>query len=215
MQIQRSSFCFCDRKPMQIPPWLPPFVWTDYRVAVLFLVLVPLVLLCWAFFQKAEAMQHLLIIYWRVASLLAITVYLMIGSFPIGFLSGWFARILIPFSLWFWVDLNEEIADSRPSRLKLAFTSWRWGVSIYSLVGLLAQIPILRCAFMTTDAIRKDGFCRIWLEPAWGFREAFHATTRPGFLGFVGFAALLLYILYLCYFVVIRLGKQGRSATGQ
>jgi hypothetical protein len=200
---------------MQIPPWLAPLVWTDYRVAVLFLVIAPLVLLVWAFVQKAEVMQRLLIIYWRVASLLAITVYLMIGSFPIGFLSGWLARILIPFSLWFWVDLNEEIADSSPSRLKLAFTSWRWAVSLYSLVAVLGQIPILRCAFLSSQAIRSDGTCRIWLEPAWAFRETFHATTRPSFLGFLGFAALIIYVLYLAYFVVIRLGKQGRSATGQ
>jgi hypothetical protein len=215
MHIQRSSFYFCDREPMQIPPWLAPLVWTDYRVTVLFLFLVPLILLGWAFFQKAEAMQRLFIIYWRVASLLAITVYLMIGSFPIGFLAGWLARILIPLSLWFWADLNEEIADSPPSRLKLAFTSWRWAVSVYAVVGVLGQIPILRCAFISSQAVRSDGICRIWLEPAWAFRETFHATTRPGFLGFLGFAALILYTLYLGYFVVIRLGKQGRSATGQ
>jgi len=60
---------------------------------------------------KAEAIQRLLTIYWRVSSLLAITIYLLIAALPVGFISGLMARILIPISLWFWVDLNEEIED--------------------------------------------------------------------------------------------------------
>jgi len=43
--------------------------------------------------------------------LLAITIYLLIAALPVGFISGLMARILIPISLWFWVDLNEEIED--------------------------------------------------------------------------------------------------------
>ena len=33
----------------------------------------------------------------------------MIGGFGISFISSLMARILIPISLWFWVDLNDEI----------------------------------------------------------------------------------------------------------
>ena len=200
---------------MPFPSWLPSLVWTDYRLALLFTVLFPLALLLWTFIAKAEAMQSLLMIYWRVSSLLAITVYLLIGALPIGFVAGWLARLLIPVSLWFWADLNEEISEQPSSPLKLAFTSWRWAVSIYCGLGALAQIPVLRCAFLGANTLVGEPFCRLWLEPPWAFRAAIHATTKPFFLGFLALVALAVYVLYLGYFVVVRLGRQGRSATGQ
>ncbi|MGI0489409.1 DUF3177 family protein [Pantanalinema rosaneae CENA516] len=200
---------------MQSPSWLPSLVWTDYRLAVLVTVIVPLVLLIWAAVQKSEAIQHLMVIYWRVASLLAITVYLMIAVIPAGFIVGWLARILMPIALWFWVDLNEEISDLPTSRLKLSFTSWRWAISLYGVIGAIAQIPTLRCAFESSEALINNPFCRVWLEPTWLFREFFHPNTRPYFLGFLALVALGIYVLYLGWFVVVRLGKQGRSATGQ
>ena len=199
---------------MQNPPWLTNLVWTDYRLAVLLTVMLPLSLLIWAFVRKAEPIQHLLMIYWRVASLLAITVYLFIGAYPIGFLSGWIARILIPLSLWFWVDLNEEIVEFSKTPLKLVFTSWRWAVSVYCIVGAIAQIPSLRCAFMPAQAMVNDPFCRTWLAPPWMFRELFNAGMRPYTLGLLAAIALGFYILCLGYFVFVRLGKQGRSAIG-
>ncbi|NJP09074.1 MAG: DUF3177 family protein [Leptolyngbyaceae cyanobacterium RU_5_1] len=200
---------------MQSPPWLPSVVWTDYRVALLVTVICPLILLIWAFVQKAEVIQHLLVIYWRVASLLVITVYLFIGAQPVGFLSGWLSLVLIPISLWFWIDLNEEISEQPQTRLKLAFTSWRWSTTVYCILGALAEIPVLRCAFIQSQQMVEQSFCRIWLEPPWMFRELFHAGTKPGTLGLIGWIALVIYVLYLSYFVFIRLGKQGRSVTGQ
>lgn len=179
------------------------------------MVIAPLVLLIWAVVQKSESIQHLMVIYWRVASLLAITVYLMIAVIPAGFITGWLARILIPIALWLWVDLNEEIAELPASRLKLSFTSWRWAVSLYGLIGAIAQISTLRCALLPSTVLVTNPFCRVWLEPAWLFREFFHPNTRPYFLGFLALVGLAIYVLYLGYFVVIRWSKQGRSATGQ
>lgn len=200
---------------MPIPSWLSALVWTDYRLAVLFTVILPLGLLVWAVVQKSEAIQSLLMIYWRVASLLAITVYLLIAALPIGFLSGWLARILIPISLWFWVDLNEEISEQRRSRLKLAFMSWRWAVTIYAAIGAIAQLPVLRCALMPTNAVLEQPFCRVWLEAPWAFQKLFHPTTKPYFLGFLALVALVIYALCFGYFVFVRLAKQGRMAAGQ
>lgn len=200
---------------MPNPPWLQLLVWTDYRLAILFILLLPLVLFTWAFRSRAEAIKTLLIIYCRVASLLAITVYLLIAAMPLGFISGWLARILIPISLWFWVDLNEEISEQPPSPLKLTFTSWRWAVSIYCFVGVLAQLPVLSCAFMSHNDLLKTPLCNVWLQAPWAFRELFHPTTKPWFLGGLGLIGLAIYVIYLTYFVLVRLGKQGRSATGQ
>lgn len=191
--------------------WFRPLVWIDYRLAVLFTVILPLILLIWAFVQKAEAMQRLLLIYWRVASLLLITVYLMIGEFGVSYISGLMARILVPISLWFWVDLNDEIEYQPSGALKIIFTSWRWAVTIYCVLGALAVIPFLVCAFSETTL--KTNYCRVWFDPPFVFKEYFHANTNSGFLGFIGIIGLIIYVLYLSYFVLIKLGKQGRSAT--
>lgn len=194
--------------------WLESLVWTDYRVAVLFTVLTPLVLLLWAFVAKADALQKLLVIYWRVSSLLAITVYLMIGSLPVSFVAALGARALIPVSLWFWVDLNDEIDDLSQGRLKFVFKAWRWAMTIYCAIGTVAQLITLPCALKPTEVLVKEASCRVWLEPTWLYREYFHGNTNPSFLGAIGVLGLGIYVLYLAYFVMFRLGKQGRSATG-
>jgi hypothetical protein len=190
--------------------WFRPLVWMDYRLAVLFMVVIPLILLVWAFVQKAEAMQRLLIIYWRVASLLLITLYLMVAQFPVSFISGLIALILIPISLWFWVDLNDEIDYQPSSPLKLTFTSWRWATTVYCILGALVFIPFLVCAFPENGV--TTSFCSVWLEPPLLFKEYFHPHTKPGFLGFLAIVGLIIYVLCLCYFILVKLGKQGRSA---
>jgi hypothetical protein len=192
---------------------LRSLVWTDYRLAVLITVIIPLILLLWAFVQKVDSMVRLLIIYWRVASLLAITVYIFIAGLPIGFVSGWFASILIPIALWFWVDVNEDIEDQPQRPLKLALTSWRWAITAYCILGALATIPFLSCAFLPGSI--NTPFCQVWLNPPLLFKQYFHNGSRPGFLGFLGMTGLIVYVLYLSYFVLIRLGKQGRSAMEQ
>jgi hypothetical protein len=198
---------------MQDQLWFEPLVWTDYRLALLFAVLFPLILLIWAFVQKNETIQHLLAIYWRVSSLLAITVYLMIAAVPLSFISGLMGRVLIPIALWFWVDLNEEIDDQPRTPLKLAFNSWRWAVTVYSALGALASLPFLPCAISQTALNTR--FCRVWFDPPLLFKQYFHANTSVRFLGFLGVVGLLIYVACLCYFVLVKLSKQGRSATQQ
>jgi len=193
--------------------WFRPFVWIDYRLAVLFLVIIPLIILIWAFVQKAEGIQRLLTIYWRVSSLLAITVYLMIAEYPVSFISALMAQILIPISLWFWVDLNDEIEYQTTGFLKLIFTSWRWAVTVYCFLGAIASTLFLNCAFSTSAL--KTPYCRVWFEAPLMFKEYFHANSKAGFLGFLGITTLVIYVLYLSYFVLIKLGKQGRTATPQ
>lgn len=192
------------------PSLLRAVVWTDYRLAVLFTVFLPLVLLIWAFVQKNEPINHLLNIYWKVASLLAITVYLMIGGFGISFLTAVMARVLIPVSLWFWADLNEEIREQPGSILKLMVNSWRWAVTIYNILGVAILIPFLPCAFSKTRLATAD--CQTWLEAPLLYKQYFHASNTNGFLGFFGIVGLVIYLAALAWFVFVRLGKQGRQA---
>jgi hypothetical protein len=188
--------------------WFQPLIWMDFRLAVIFTVLAPLILLVWAFSQKIETIQNLLVIYWRVSSLLAIAVYLAIGSSPLSFIAGFFAQLLIPISLWFWADLNEEITDLPSSSIKLAFNSWRWAATFYSILGAIGTIPFLSCAFGGA----KSDYCQAWFQPSWLYYQFFHANSKPEFLSFLGILGLVIYSLYLGYFLIVRLAKQGRSA---
>jgi len=95
---------------------------------------------------KAEAIQRLLTIYWRVSSLLAITIYLLIAALPVGFISGLMARI-IPISLWFWVDLNEEIEDQ--PRGALNSLSTRGAGRLLSIVCWVRSLSYLCCSVLS------------------------------------------------------------------
>jgi Protein of unknown function (DUF3177) len=192
---------------------LRSLVWMDYRLAILFTIILPLILSIWALVQQSEAIQRLMVIYWRVASLLLITVYLMIGNLPIAFMAGSLAGIMVPLSLWFWVDLNEEVQEQLSSPLKLSFTAWRWAVTFYCGLGVLVGLPFLQCAVSQT--VFATPFCQVWQEAPLAFKNVFHAGYKHGFLGFLGITALIIYVLYFAYFVVVRLAKQGRSAAEQ
>jgi hypothetical protein len=193
--------------------WFTPLVWTDYRLAFILTVIVPVVLLFWSLANKIDAIVRLLIIYWRVASLLLISIYLLIPGWQIGYAANFLVRVLIPISLWFWVDLNDEIKDLPHSSLKLALNSWRWAVTIYSSIGAIATIPFLSCAF-TSGAVEAP-FCEVWLQATWRYKSLFHPDTNVGVLGFFGTVGLAIYGLYFAYFLFIRLGKQGRIALEQ
>ncbi|MGL5083375.1 MAG: DUF3177 family protein [Microcoleaceae cyanobacterium] len=195
-------------------PGLNAWAWADYRLAVLFSVIIPLILLIWAFVSRIEAIQKLLIIYWRVASLLAITVYLMIAAIPVGFIAAIASRLLIPICLWFWVDLNEEIREMQPSPLRTGFTAWRWAMTGYNLLGALLFLPSVQCAFLKTRELVQDPSCRVWLDAPWMYREIFHPNLTPQFLGFLGLVGLIFYVAFLSYFVLVKFKRQGRSATG-
>ena len=193
---------------------LRPLVWMDYRLAFLFLAIAPLLLSIWALLKRKEAIYKLLMIYWQVASLVIITLYLLIPAWEVGFFTQIASKILIPLTLWFWVDINEEIRDLPQSSLRFAFTSWRWAVTLYCSLSAIASCFFLPCGL--TDAASTNSSCQILLEAPQAYRALFHFKEgNEGFLGFLGIMGLCVYILYLAYFLLVRLGKQGRSALEQ
>ena len=94
MLIGRYS-CGADNEapfPPGMPlPLLRSLIWLDYRLAVLFAVALPLVLLFWALSRREQALVRLLTLYWQVASLLGITVLLMVDARPVAYLTSAFA----------------------------------------------------------------------------------------------------------------------------
>ena len=129
-------------------PELPyrTLVWLTYRLAAMFALGLPFVLLIWASVRREASMVRLLTIYWKIASLLAISVLLLTDQRPIGYLTTFLAPLLMVASVWFWVDLNEELADLPPWRpLPLTVRIWRWALSGFGLMAAAMASTSLAC----------------------------------------------------------------------
>ncbi len=191
-------------------------VWLTYRLAATFAVGLPLVLIVWATLQRQTAMVRLLSIYWKVASLLGISMLLLTDQKPIGFLTLTLAPILMVASVWFWVDLNEELADL-PSWKALPFTVriWRWALSGLSVLALTLTPRTLPC--IKISSLKS---CQAWIEAPQGLHLVFQKIFAFLFGGqwtepvaaFMGYLALLAYVVGILQWLLIRLPKQGRVA---
>jgi len=195
------------------PSAVRALVFTDYRLALLFAVFIPLTLLIWSWVEKSEAISLLLTIYWRVSSLLAVTVYLMMGGLAVSFVTAFLSKLLIPISVWFWADLNEEIREQPKRSINLGFNAWRWAITIYCAIGAVVQLLFMGCAFSATEFAGST--CQTWLEPSLLLKDAIHGGLTGGFLAFWGLAGLAIYAACLGYFLLVKLGRQGRSALNQ
>ncbi len=184
-------------------------VWLDYRLALLFIVLIPFGLLCWAFRIDSEAIKRSLLLYWRVASLVLISIYLAIGGLGISFVSGIIAEILIGLALWFWQDLNEDIMASRKS-IKPIYLGWRWAATVYCFLSIGFRLFFANCAFVKAEQL--SDICKIWFEPPLSFSTVFHGGLPVENLAFMGAVAGIVYGLYFFSFVAFSLPKSGRIA---
>lgn len=199
-------------------PLYRSLVWLDYRLAVLFSVGVPLVLLVWAAVRREAALVRLMGIYWKVASLLLITTLLLTDQRPLGFVLSPLAQLLVVVSLWFWVDLNEELADLPPWRpLPLTLRLWRWAVSVWAVVGALFSSTALGCMNQASMAQLR---CAVWLRPPQGlhagvervFDFVFGGEWTPAVAAFIGYVGLVAYVVGLLQWLLVRLPRQGRVA---
>lgn len=192
---------------------LKALVWTNYRLFILICLICPVILSVWAVKAGIPSIQRLLIIFWRVASLMMIAIYLFIPVWQVGYLAWFFAHILVVISLWFWADINDEIYDLPKIPIRLAVTVWRWATTFYCTISAIAFIPFLRCTFV--DKAGDEMACRVWLEAPWQYKDWFHPNATTGFLGFLGMTGLIIYLIYFTYFLTFRLIKQGRIAIEQ
>jgi len=207
------------RTPSVPDPLYRTLVWLAYRLAVVFTVGLPLVLLIWAAIRREGSMVRLLTIYWKVASLLAITVLLLIGGRPLGYGLAVLAQVLMVVSVWFWVDLNEELVDLPPWRpLPLTVRCWRWALTFFGLLGAALSASGLGCL----GGQLQRPFCQVWLEAPRGLQLGatevvgflFGAELTPPLTAFLGYAGLVAYVVGLLQWLVVRLPRQGRVAGG-
>lgn len=207
------------------PEWLRSVVWTDFRLAVAFFVVSPLVLLIWSAIQcrpgkpnalAADAVLRIISGYWQASSLLLITVLLNIGTSPIGVVTGAVAQLMIWISLNWWESLNEEAAASELPIGQL-FDKWQSITSLVACIGVVVQLPFLQCAVAAPGEsmqLLTNPYCSAWLEPPQ--TAAYLVGIQPSaFLDSVATVALTIYIGYLLYFVagpLQSIGRSGRAA---
>lgn len=195
-------------------------VWLDIRVAVLLTVGVPLVLLVWAALRREGALVRLMGIYWKLASLLLITNLLMADQRPLAFALAIPAQLVVVVGVWFWVDLNEELADLPPWRpLPLTLRLWRWGLSYWGVIGSGLSLTALGCIDPAQLASPR---CQVWIQPPFQLQEAVDGVFdfvlggdwTPAIAAFVGYVALVFYVVGLLQWALARLPKMGRIAGG-
>jgi len=171
-------------------------VYLDFVVAVLLTVLAPLALLIvnW----QIPRLHARLIGYWRVSALLMITVYLLIGQAPVGFVTGVLARLLMA------LRLVLPLAPSHPDTPRYRiFNLWRSITIGYCLVGVLWTLPLLTCVW------RQLAWCGIWFEPVMRFKQVFHANVPVRVLGTWGYVGLVVYVVGL----VVQVARAYRAGT--
>ena len=158
--------------------------------------------------------MRLLTLYWQVASLLGITVLLMVDARPVAYLTSAFANLFILIALWFWSDLNEELADLPPYRPLPLTVLLALGDDLAVRCGAVLTGSALGCAGAGT----AGEVCKLWLEAPQQFHDRLAVVlsfggswtaTISAFLGYLGLAA---YGVGLIQFLVVRLPKQGRLA---
>ena len=121
-------------------------VWLTYRLGATVALGLPLVLLIWSTWRRDPVVQRLMGLYWKVASLMGISLLLLTDERPIGYITALVAPVLMAVSIWFWVDLNEELADQplwRP--LPLTVRLWRWAFSGFALLSVVMSVTALGC----------------------------------------------------------------------
>ena len=142
-------------------------VWLTYRLGATVALGLPLVLLIWSAWRRDAVVMRLLGLYWKVASLMAISLLLLTDQRPLGYLTAVVAPVLMVVSVWFWVDLNEELSDQPTWRpLPLTVRLWRWAFSGFALLSVVMSVTALGC--VEAPALRA---CAPWLE-------AQHASGR-------------------------------------
>ena len=191
-------------------------VWLTYRLGATVALGLPLVLLVWAIWRREPVVQRLMGLYWKVASLMAISLLLLTDERPIGFLTALVAPVLMAMSVWFWVDLNEELADQplwRP--LPLTVRLWRWAFSGFAVLSVGMSITALGCL----DAPGLNA-CAPWLEAPQRMHRVAEVMFDFVFGGewtrtvsaFLGYAALVAYLAGALQWLLVRLPRYGRVA---
>ena len=119
-------------------------------------------------------------------------------------------------SIWFWVDLNEEIAEmSMYKPISLTTRIWRWNLSFWGILNTVLHIFSWRCL----NSINAN-YCDTWREIPYNsfittktiIKFILDGNWTSTFATFFAYSALLIYLIGLLQWLVIQLPRNGRFA---
>ena len=197
-------------------PHFQILIWLSYRIAAIFALGLPLFLLIWSKVANVSSIDRLLSIYWKVSSLYAINLLFLSGESQLGQLISFISPILMVSSIWFWVDLNEEI-DEMYIYKPIALTTriWRWTLSFWVALNTGLHLFSWRCLSSISG-----NYCDTWREIPYNS----FVTTRTiikfllggnwttGFATFLAYLTLILYLIGLIQWLIMQFPKNGRFA---
>ena len=191
-------------------------VWLTYRLGATVALGLPTVLLIWSAWRQDPVVLRLMGLYWKVASLMAISLLLLTDESSVGYVTACAAPVLMAVSVWFWVDLNEELVDQplwRP--LALTVRLWRWALTGFALISVVMTATALGCLDTAGQST-----CRAWLEAPQGMHRVaeavfdfiFGGQWTTAVAGFFGYVALVVYLAGFLQWLLVRLPRYGRVA---
>ena len=191
-------------------------VWLSYRLAATFAFGLPLILLIWAKISKLRSIDRLLSIYWKVSSLYAINLLFLSSENQLGQLISLISPILMVGSIWFWVDLNEEIDEIfiyKP--ISLTTRIWRWTLSFWAILNTALHLFSWRCL----NSINGN-YCDNWREIPYNsfittkiiIKFILGGNWTTTFATFVAYIALIFYLIGLVQWLIMQFPKNGRFA---
>ena len=191
-------------------------IWLSFQLSIIFLIGIPVTLSFWSIKKRNKAVNKLLSIYWKISLLFFISLLLLIGKYNYALLITNISTLLMTFSVWFWNDINDELAEYDFSSSLITTTKvWRWGLTFISLNFLIQSFQNFNCFSLINSAV-----CEIWLNPSTNFyliiknlfNFFFGANFTQPIAKFLGLFSLVIYILGLIQWSIIKLPKNGRNS---
>ena len=197
-------------------PQFQILVWLSYRIAATFAFGLPLFLLIWAKIRNLSSIDRLLSIYWKVSSLYAINLLFLSGQNQLGQLISFISPILMVGSIWFWVDLNEEIEEMFVyDPISLTTRIWRWTLSFWGILNTGLHLFSWRCL----NSI-SENYCDTWREIPYNsfmttkviIKFLLGGNWTTAIATFFAYLALILYLIGLTQWLIMQFPKNGRFA---
>ena len=197
-------------------PQFQILVWLSYRVAATFAFGLPLFLFIWSKISNSSSIDRLLSIYWKVSSLYAINILFLSSESQLGQLISLISPILMVSSIWFWVDLNEEIEEMYIyNPISLTTRIWRWTLSFWGILNTLLHLLSWRCL-----SSMNGNYCDSWREIPYNsfittkviIKFILDGNWTTALATFFAYLALILYLIGLLQWLIIQFPKNGRFA---
>ena len=197
-------------------PQFQILVWLSYRIAATFAFGLPLFLLIWAKISKSSSIDRLLSIYWKVSSLYVINLLFLSGQNQLGQLISFISPILMVGSIWFWVDLNEEIEEMFVyDPISLTTRIWRWTLSFWGILNTGLHLFSWKCLSSISG-----NYCDTWREIPYNsfmttkviIKFILGGNWTTAFATFFAYLSLILYLIGLTQWLIMQFPKNGRFA---